>query len=464
MRFVLMLLPACLCAQGDLTGSWINEKSETAGVTQVTLRRDGNRMLAHVWGSCRPVDCDWGEADVELWNGVPMAIWKPGFSTVRMQFIPQPDGRMLLAYRSEYHDDSGRRDLGQAEYFARKESIAEPADAAGARAVLRAVGEAYRQLPSAYFEAVETEYRKVGKSEIRNITRTKAYFSAPDKVRSERAGDQEPVVQIADGQTLWSVYPDSNEYAKVPQGRDGSSLVNAYSKLDQVRGLPKIVGHERAADADCTVVELAMEHNAKRTLWIDDTTHLIRQDNLDSGAERQETMYPLIRLGEKFDLQLFAYDPDATHARNRRAMARQAPVTLLGQPAPDFTLHDLDGREVRLSELRGKAVLLDFWGAWCGYCREALPGIEMIHRGLKDKGLVVFGIDSEEPETARDYLQKNGYTLTSLVDRKEDVVRLYHLAGWPTTVLVDRDGKVVYYGTGDDPQKLREALRAAGVW
>jgi thiol-disulfide isomerase/thioredoxin len=83
----------------------------------------------------------------------------------------------------------------------------------------------------------------------------------------------------------------------------------------------------------------------------------------------------------------------------------------LAQAAPTFSLHDLDGHTVGLGALRGMPVLLDFWATWCGYCREALPSIELLHRGLKGK-LAVFGIDDEEPELARKYLQKYGYTLT----------------------------------------------------
>jgi thiol-disulfide isomerase/thioredoxin len=119
---------------------------------------------------------------------------------------------------------------------------------------------------------------------------------------------------------------------------------------------------------------------------------------------------------------------------------------------------------VRLSALRGKPVLLDFWATWCGYCREELPAIEMLHRGLKDKGLMVFGIDAEDPQLPREYLAKYGYTLPSLVDRKQEAVRLYRLEGWPTTVLIDREGNVAYYESGYEPEKLRDAMRALGLW
>src|SRR5450759_3226834 len=88
MRLLLICLPALLWAQAasdPLAGSWVNEDPNTGGVTQVSVMRDGARTLAHVWGSCTPTDCDWGEAEAELWNGIPMVIWKQGFKTLRMQ-------------------------------------------------------------------------------------------------------------------------------------------------------------------------------------------------------------------------------------------------------------------------------------------------------------------------------------------------------------------------------------------
>jgi cytochrome c biogenesis protein CcmG, thiol:disulfide interchange protein DsbE len=470
MKLLLLLVPACLLAQtappDTLAGSWINVNSATSGVTQVTVRRENNRIVIHVWGACHPTDCDWGEADAELWNGILVTIWKQGFATNRMQLIPQPDGRMLLAYRSEYNDNSGRKDNGHAEFFSREETSRDTPDTGAAKAVLQQVAEAYRSLTAARFEVTRTIDRRLQRSEVRSVTQETIFFRAPDKLRVETKGAGEPSVSIADGQTSWTVFPGANEYRSVPQGKGTALLpyLGSYVLLDKIRGPAAIAGGERLDGADCTVIQIDLGRNVIQKLWVDDVTHLVRKDVSDQGSQRLESVFHSIEPGAKMLPDLFVFDPASIQAQNRRQLARQAPETLKGKTAPDFALSDLDGREVRLSDLRGKPVLLDFWATWCGYCREALPSIELMHRGLEAKGLLVFGVDNEEPEIARTYLGKNGYTLRSLVDKQDEAVNLYRLEGWPTTVLIDREGKVAYYGSGFEPEKLRDAIRALGVW
>ena len=477
MRILLLLFPACLAAQSAvpdlLTGSWINENRQSGGVTQVEVRRVQNRTIVHVWGSCQPTDCDWGEADAELWNGIPMVIWKHGFSTVRMQLVAQPDGRLLVPYRSEYHDDSGRTDPGHAEFFAREKTQTDTPETLAAKALLYQVAETYRNLPSARFEWSLTTNRTTGKSEIRGSSQASMLWQPPNKARIETTSNRELQVTIADGETNWTVFPESGEYRRMPQGKGALPGVGmaAYALLDKGRGAPRITGHEQVQGTDCTVVQIDLERGVTQRLWIETATHLVRRDTYDEpplpssgAATRRQTDYTLARLGERFAPSVFEYDPAATHAKNRTQLAREANASLQGQPAPDFTLHDLAGREVRLRDLRGKTVLLDFWGTWCGYCREALPMIELLHRSLKDKNVVVLGVDSEAPELAREYFQKMGYTMSSLVDTKEEAVNQYHVQAWPTTVLIDHEGKVAYYEAGHEPEKLRDAIRALGVW
>src|SRR5262245_4778887 len=121
-KCLIVLFPVCLFAQtgslGLLTGEWVAQ-STTGGVTRVSIRTQEGRTILHSWGSCVPTDCDHGEVDLDTWNGIPMAIFKQGYATRRMQLIPIPDGRLIVATESEYHDGSGRKDLGHAEFFVR---------------------------------------------------------------------------------------------------------------------------------------------------------------------------------------------------------------------------------------------------------------------------------------------------------------------------------------------------------
>ena len=466
--FLLIFLPACVFAQTGsldlLTGTWVNEH-ETGGITRVNVRKDGARTIVHAWGSCVPIDCDWGETDADLWKGVPVAIWKHGFATAQMQIIPLPDGRIIVADEAEFNDGSGRKDPGQAEFFRRLEAKPDSDDAARARAVLRQTAETYRNLSAAYFEAVSTRTRTTAKTEVRTVTREKIFSAPPNKLRVEFDRPGESSLLIDDGVSQWTVYPIANEYKTRPQaqGPIPSGPLSGYGLLDNIRGDPKIVGSEDVQNAGCSMVRITMDHGVTEQLWIDNKTHLVRKDILDEGKSRNEIVFTVARLDVAAMPENFTYDPVRTNAKNRTELAQAAPATLVGKPAPDFSLRDLDGRRVDLRTLRGKPVLLDFWATWCGYCREALPSVELLHRGLKDK-LAVFGINNEEPELAREYLQTYGYTLPTLVDSEDQAVNLYHLNGWPATVLIDRDGNVAFYAEGFESEQLRDALRAVGVW
>ncbi len=90
--------------------------------------------------------------------------------------------------------------------------------------------------------------------------------------------------------------------------------------------------------------------------------------------------------------------------------------------------------------------------------------IELYHRGLQDKGLVVYGVDDEAAEIPRAFLQKYGYTVPSLIDAQGEATRQFRVQAWPRTVVIDRDGKIVFYASGAEPGQLRDALRAAGAW
>jgi len=73
-------------------------------------------------------------------------------------------------------------------------------------------------------------------------------------------------------------------------------------------------------------------------------------------------------------------------------------------------------------------------------------------------------VDAEAAAIARDYLEKGGYTMPSLVDSDEVATRAFRVAAWPTTVIINREGAVVFYAAGAEPEKVSQAIRAAGAW
>ncbi len=137
----------------------------------------------------------------------------------------------------------------------------------------------------------------------------------------------------------------------------------------------------------------------------------------------------------------------------------------VGEIAPDFTLKDLDGNLVRLSDLRGNVVFINFWATWCPPCRAEMPEIEAVHQEYKDKGVVVLGVDISEPEsTVRQYIQQGGFSWAIVLDGTGEVARDYQIAAIPTSFFLDREGIIRAVSIGAITKramedKLAEAMR-----
>jgi peroxiredoxin len=136
-------------------------------------------------------------------------------------------------------------------------------------------------------------------------------------------------------------------------------------------------------------------------------------------------------------------------------------------PAPDFTLKSDSGDNLKLSELRGEVVLINFWASWCGPCRQEMPILSELHDRYKAMGFTVLGVNVEEDTTeARKLLKEMPVSFPVLFDNDSSVSRQYNVAAMPSTVLVDRDGNMRYLHKGYRPgleetyiEQLRNLIR-----
>lgn len=121
-------------------------------------------------------------------------------------------------------------------------------------------------------------------------------------------------------------------------------------------------------------------------------------------------------------------------------------------PAPDFTLKTLSGKNVKLSEMRGTVILLNFWASWCAPCRLEMPLLSDLHNKYKDLGFAVLGVNVEEDTNmARRYIADRPVDFPILLDNTNKVSKLYKVIAMPTTVLIDRDGNMRYLHQGYKP-------------
>jgi peroxiredoxin len=135
--------------------------------------------------------------------------------------------------------------------------------------------------------------------------------------------------------------------------------------------------------------------------------------------------------------------------------------------APDFTLRSADGRNVRLDELRGQVVLVNFWATWCGPCREEMPRLNVLYEKYRKSGFVLLGVNvDDDPKTALATAAKLNVSFPVLLDTDKKVSKLYDLNTMPSTIVIDRDGKMRFLhrgyraGTeGDYEQQIRGLLK-----
>ena len=146
-------------------------------------------------------------------------------------------------------------------------------------------------------------------------------------------------------------------------------------------------------------------------------------------------------------------------------MLAQNEEDITGRKAPNFKLVNLDGKYVELNSISGSGpILLSFWATWCKPCLEEMVEYNKIYEQLKDSGFVLLAVSTDTEKSVakvKPYIKSKGYNFPVLLDTNSEVARKYYAQQMPYTVLIDKNGNIVYSHLGymkGDEQKVEKLI------
>lgn len=141
--------------------------------------------------------------------------------------------------------------------------------------------------------------------------------------------------------------------------------------------------------------------------------------------------------------------PGARGAATTTAAATKEPAptgTDVGATMPEYSATWLDGSKFELTSMRDKVVLLNVWATWCGPCRYEIPELEMIHKKYESRGFAVVGVSVDEsgPQAVKEFVDEQKVTYPIALDPEGKLASIFQTSVLPTSVLIDRQGKIVW--------------------
>jgi peroxiredoxin/outer membrane lipoprotein-sorting protein len=291
--------------------------------------------------------------------------------------------------------------------------------------------------------------------------------------------------------TLRDIYTDENlqqaNYLMV--GLDPIYLM-AHGNWRKIAGQPRLVKRETLGNRAVYKLSVPIKPppvvqsdapagtraSAYQILWIGVQDRLIWQSqvvlSVSQGGSRTSMRiterYTRQELNPRLQPTAFAYKPPQGYEIVSEFKAPDfagATSALKGQPAPEFALKDLQGKEVRLADYKGKIIVLNVFAHWCGPCRQEAPELEKdLWQAYKARDVVVLGVATwarDNPtKRAEAFAREFKLTFPVLVDAENKVAEMYRVNGVPTTFIIDREGVVREFVVGADVAAIKRAITA----
>ena len=337
-----------------------------------------------------------------------------------------------------------------------------------------------------------------------------ATFAAPNKFRHLM---QDDILVGSTGEKAYAYMEERNLYTQAEAPKEKTGLQKMPEPIPQViqmqnPGLMLAMVKSAAAELSSTFTDIAKAEDTKIgddaaayptlrltlpnkmvvTMLFHPETHLLRQARTDIKPMLEDRGTPDVKNatltvdyttvkaneGASVKEEAFAWSPpkDARDLAEMAAAQAQGgggaggSAALEGKPAPDFTVKDMDGKDVALKDLKGKVVVLDVWATWCPPCRASLPHLDKLYEETKDKGVLVYAVNhQEEKADVQAFVEQTKLKTPVLLDEKGTVVQAYKAEGIPQTMVIGKDGtvkKVIVGFEGEKTSKeLKEAVEAA---
>ena len=169
---------------------------------------------------------------------------------------------------------------------------------------------------------------------------------------------------------------------------------------------------------------------------------------------------------KKVDTETHGYGTSKTAEQPAPAPAVTATGTEVGAAMPEYSAMFLDGSKFELEGRRGRVVLLNLWATWCGPCRFEIPELQALHDRYASKNFEVVGVSVDESgiESVRDFVKEHEMTYPIVLDAEGKLVNVFQTSILPTSVVIDRNGKIVWKKLGaimPNDEELKKAIEAA---